>query len=83
MTGFANRANMSFEPETIRTRESRIACDGSSDIPAALGHPRVWLQIDERNFTDCPYCDRRFVLSAHPHDENEYLSPAARAPEAH
>ena len=30
-----------------------------------------------------PHCDRRFVLSAQAHDENEYLSPAARAPEAH
>lgn len=54
---------MSFEPETIRVRDARIACDGSSDIPAALGHPKVWLQIDpEIGFADCGYCDRHFVL---------------------
>ena len=37
----------------------------------------------EDDFIECGYCDRRFVLSAQAHDENEYLSPAARAPEAH
>ena len=67
-------------PETRIVHSRRVACDGDE---GPLGHPRVWLQIDERNFVDCPYCDRRFVLSAHPHDENEYLNPAARAPEAH
>ena len=52
-----------FIPETIRVRDHRIACDGSGDIPAALGHPRVWLQIDDEiGFVDCGYCDRRFVL---------------------
>ena len=51
-------------PETIRVTQSRVACDGASDIPggAALGHPRVWLEIDERGYVDCGYCDRRFVL---------------------
>ncbi len=51
-----------FEPETIRVRETRISCDGGGDIPAALGHPKVWLQIDEKGYVDCGYCDRRFVL---------------------
>ena len=51
-----------FTPETIRVREPRVECEGSSDIPAALGHPRVWLQIDEKGYVDCGYCDRRFVL---------------------
>ena len=49
-------------PETIRVTTRRVACDGSGDVPAALGHPRVWLEIDERGFADCGYCDRRFVL---------------------
>jgi uncharacterized Zn-finger protein len=51
-------------PETLRVAASRVACDGASDIPggAALGHPRVWLEIDEAGFVDCGYCDRRFVL---------------------
>lgn len=50
-------------PETLRTSSRRVACDGSGDgIPAALGHPRVWLEIDESGYFDCGYCDRRFVL---------------------
>jgi NADH dehydrogenase (ubiquinone) Fe-S protein 6 len=49
-------------PETIRVSTRRVACDGSGDVPAALGHPRVWLEIDERDYVDCGYCDRRFVL---------------------
>ncbi len=57
-----------FEPETIRVREARIACDGSGDIPAALGHPRVWLQINDKGYVDCGYCDRRYVLIGGPAD---------------
>ncbi|MFN5129542.1 MAG: zinc-finger domain-containing protein [Sphingomonadaceae bacterium] len=56
-------------PEIIRVRESRVACDGSGDIPAALGHPRVWLQIDEKGYVDCGYCDRHFVLIGGPADD--------------
>ena len=51
-------------PELTRVSHARVACDGASDIPggAALGHPRVFLQIDEHGYVDCGYCDRRFVL---------------------
>ena len=57
-------------PETIRVSQSRVACDGASDIPggAALGHPRVWLEIDEKGYVDCGYCDRRFVRIGGPAD---------------
>jgi NADH dehydrogenase (ubiquinone) Fe-S protein 6 len=49
-------------PETFRVNTPRVACDGSGEVPAALGHPRVWLEMDERGYVDCGYCDRRFVL---------------------
>jgi len=49
-------------PEMFYIASHRIACDGSGDVPAALGHPRVWLEIDEKGYVDCGYCDRRFVL---------------------
>jgi NADH dehydrogenase (ubiquinone) Fe-S protein 6 len=49
-------------PEKFRVNTPRVACDGSGDVPAALGHPRVWLEMDERGYVDCGYCDRRFVL---------------------
>ena len=55
-------------PETIRTSRARVACDGAGVIDAALGHPRVYLQIDERGFVDCGYCDRRFILEGGPAD---------------
>lgn len=55
---------MSNQPETVRVTSTRVSCDGSTDIPggAALGHPRVWLEIDDKGFVECPYCDKRFVL---------------------
>ena len=46
-------------PETIEVSSRRVACDGG---PA--GHPKVYLQIGEEGFVECPYCDRRFVLKA-------------------
>jgi NADH dehydrogenase (ubiquinone) Fe-S protein 6 len=49
-------------PEIIRVNTARVACDGSGDVSPALGHPRVWLEIDEKGFVECGYCDRRFVL---------------------
>ena len=36
-------------------------------MPAALGHPRVYLHIDDQlGFVECGYCDRRFVLEGGP-----------------
>jgi len=60
-------------PETIAVRSHRIACDG---VGGALGHPRVWLEMGEGAFVECPYCDRRFVL-AHGSEgaEDERLAP--------
>ena len=49
--------------QVTRTAQARVACDGAHDgLAAALGHPRVYLQIDETGYIDCGYCDRRFVL---------------------
>ncbi len=56
-------------PEIIKVETRRVSCDGASSIrggkgyrPAALGHPRVFMEIDEHGYVDCGYCDRRFVL---------------------
>ncbi|MFI4976042.1 MAG: zinc-finger domain-containing protein [Caulobacterales bacterium] len=48
-------------PETVSVRSRRVACDG---VGGALGHPRVWLEMGEAQFVECPYCDRRFVLGS-------------------
>jgi uncharacterized Zn-finger protein len=67
--GDANRRAMQTPPEIIRIHARRVACDGSGHgIPAALGHPRVFLEIDEHGYVDCGYCDRRFVLIGGPAD---------------
>ncbi len=52
---------MTIDPPEIRTVTTRkVCCDADQ---GALGHPRVWLHIPhERNWIDCPYCDRRFVF---------------------
>lgn len=62
-------------PEVIRVDTHRVSCDGASDIrsgknyrPASLGHPRIYLEIDEHGYVDCGYCDRRFVLKGGPAD---------------
>ena len=46
-------------PETIEVETRVVACDGGN---AALGHPRVYLNMGDEKFVECPYCDRRFVL---------------------
>ena len=51
-------------PEVVRVNSLNVACDGSGEVPAALGHPKVYLRIEpERGFVVCGYCDRRFVLT--------------------
>jgi len=60
-------------PEQIVVRSRRVACDG---VGGALGHPRVWLEMGEASFVECPYCDRRFVLQAGVEGvESERLAP--------
>ena len=60
-------------PEVSLVEIRRVWCDGATDIrtganyrPAALGHPKVWLEIDEHGYVDCGYCDKRFVLKGGP-----------------
>lgn len=47
-------------PEIIEVSERSVSCDGSG---GALGHPKVWLNMGDGDFVECPYCDRRFVLA--------------------
>lgn len=62
-------------PETVVVDTKRVSCDGSTQIrggdgyrSSALGHPRVFMEIDESGFVDCGYCDKRFVLRGGPAD---------------
>ncbi len=56
-------------PEITFTETARVWCDGATQISPALGHPRIYLQIDEKGFADCGYCDRRFILAGGPADD--------------
>ena len=58
-----------FTPEIAFVDGPRVACDGAAQTASALGHPRVFLQIDEKGFVDCGYCDKRFILKGGPADE--------------
>lgn len=52
-------------PETVIVKETRVSCDGASSVGGGtLGHPKVFIQIGEEGFADCPYCDRRFILAS-------------------
>ena len=60
-------------PEVSRVPTRRVSCDGAGDLPggAALGHPRVYFEIDDKGYADCGYCDRRFVLIGGPADTDD------------
>ncbi|MCF8880266.1 zinc-finger domain-containing protein [Hyphobacterium sp. SN044] len=59
-------ANAIPAPETIVIDGHRTSCDGGG---GALGHPKVWLEIDhDKGFVECGYCDRRFVERGGPAD---------------
>ncbi len=49
------------EPEIVHVAAHKVACDG---VGGALGHPKVFLELGTDGQVDCPYCDRRFVLTA-------------------
>lgn len=46
-------------PETIEVETTVVSCDGGG---GAGGHPLVYLNMGDKRFVECPYCDRRFVL---------------------
>ena len=48
-------------PETVEVDSEIVVCDGGG---GALGHPRVFLNMEGKGQIDCPYCDKRFVLKA-------------------
>jgi uncharacterized Zn-finger protein len=50
--------------EIIHVDERVVACDGgpAAEAGASLGHPRVFLHIEDRSVM-CPYCSRLYVLN--------------------
>ena len=48
-------------PEIVEVETTKVSCDGDGGV---LGHPKVYLEMGNEGFVECPYCDRRFVLKA-------------------
>ena len=48
-------------PEVIEVDDTRVACDGGG---GALGHPKVYLEMGDKDYVECPYSDRKYVLKA-------------------
>ena len=55
-------------PETIDVETETVACDGGG----ALGHPRVFLNMEGKGHVACPYCGRDFVLKAGPQAASDH-----------
>ena len=49
-------------PERRKSSKSKPPASPATAAAGALGHPRVYLEMGDENFVECPYCDRRFVL---------------------
>ena len=49
-----------MEPEQpVEIDTLAVACDGGG---GALGHPNVYLHVDDAGLAVCPYCSRQFVF---------------------
>lgn len=53
-------------PEIKIVATRKVSCDGDE---GALGHPRVFLTMDDEGKVECPYCDRLFILQGGPADK--------------
>lgn len=49
-----------FSKDVTLSNKKTVACDGKG---GALGHPRVYLSLQQKKTTVCPYCSRRFQFS--------------------
>jgi uncharacterized Zn-finger protein len=52
---------MSIKSIIVKTTKLRNACDGAGEN-AAMGHPRVWIEMEPDGTSECKYCGKRFVL---------------------
>ena len=45
----------------VVVRGNHTWCDGGND---ALGHPKVYINLDKPEISDCGYCGKRFLAEA-------------------
>ena len=53
-----------------------VACDGGGGV---LGHPRVYLALNQAGRATCPYCGRVFVRDPQRAGQSETMSHAMAA----
>ncbi|MBC9178997.1 zinc-finger domain-containing protein [Pseudoroseomonas ludipueritiae] len=69
LTGYTPKATPGVTPEETITVHSRVVgCDNGG---GALGHPLVYLRIEDRQVT-CPYCSRTYVLAEGAGDDGHH-----------
>jgi uncharacterized Zn-finger protein len=44
--------------DTFIVDSQQVACNGGG---GALGHPKVYLELDHNGEITCPYCSRHFI----------------------
>jgi len=54
--------------ERFEVESRAVPCDGGG---GALGHPRVWLRIEDTQVF-CPYCSRLYVLKPGAGDDDHH-----------
>ena len=50
------------EEPVVCAKETQVWCDGGR---GALGHPRVYINLDKPEINDCGYCGKRFLAEKH------------------
>jgi uncharacterized Zn-finger protein len=51
--------------ESIEVFSKQVSCEGESP---SVGHPKVYLEMGNKNEIICPYCSRRFKYNCKEHD---------------
>ena len=60
------------EEPVVVVENNHTWCDGGR---GALGHPKVYINLDKPEIMDCGYCGKRFLAEKHKHFfENEKLT---------
>ena len=49
---------MKMTDRIVEVEETTVACDGYGPYN---GHPRVYIKLNEKEPTACPYCSRLFI----------------------
>lgn len=58
MAQSSNKKQTIADPEVMYVDQAKVCCDGGV---GALGHPRVYLQMNASGMVECPYCDKRYI----------------------